>query len=412
MQANHKIVIIGAGYAGLQAAIELEKQNYQCVLIDKNDYHELLPELPHKITHKTLNTQIPLSELLENKSIEFMKAEVKQINYQNKKVLIHRSGNPENSSVDFDSLILALGSQTNYFNIPGLQENSLGFINTKQVQDLESKLENNFAKAKNLDPSSDEYKELLSVIVGGGGLTGVEVAGELIYFLPDLAKKYNLNPQHIKIYIIEAFNALMAAGDKDLSDKVTQFFRQQKQVKLVLGQPIEEAFEDNVRLKDGKVIKAKTILWTGGIRGNCFFELEFINEAGDLSKWLLGRGLRVEVDEFLRVQGRPNTYAIGDNALFLDPITKQPFPLNGQAACKHGVAVAHYIMATINGQTLTAENFKMQGVLVSLGPEIGTGSLEIGQKKIILPSGKILGKLSRKVKTAVEARYKYFDIRR
>ena len=407
MQENHKIIIIGAGYAGLQAAIELEKENYKCILIDKNDCHELLPELPHKITKKNLNTQIPFAELLENRSIQFVKAEVKQINYQSKKVILK-----DQTDLDFDYLILALGSQTNYFNIPGLKENSIGFINTNQVKELLEKLENNFAQAKNLDPSSAEYKELLSVIVGGGGLTGVEVAAELIYYLSDLARKHNLNSAHIKIYIIEALNALMAAGDKDLSNKVTEFFKKEKQIELVFGQPIEEAFEDSVRLKDGKIIKAKAIVWTGGIRGNAFLENEFIDENGDLKKFPIGRGFRIEVDEFLRVKERPNTYAIGDNALFLDPETKQPFPLNGQAASKHGIGVAHYLISAITGEKLKEKKFELQGVLVSLGPEIGTGALEIGKKKIILPTGKILGKMSRQVKTAIEARYKYLDIRR
>ncbi len=394
-----KVVILGGGYAGLQTALDLPNDEAEVILIDKKPCHELLPELPYRITETHLKTEIPFSELLRNKKVNFVQAQVSSINYQDKQVKL-LDGEP----IPFDYLVLALGSQTNYFNIPGLKENSIGFITTSQVDRVNQVLRENFSKAQKGSP---DYKEHLSVVIGGGGLTGVEVAGELLQSLPKLAKEFGHSVDDIKIYMIEALDSLMPVGDKELSTKVTEYFKEQKIVELCLASPIKEAAHAQVTLADGRVIKANTIVWTGGIRANTFLEKPYIDENGEEVKWPLGRGFRVEVDDFYQVKGRPHTYAVGDNALIIDPETKNPFPLNGQAAYKQGRIVADYILADIHHKQKKAKKVKLEGVLVSLGSNFATGTIW-NPFKLPLP----VSRLTKKIKDAVELRYRLFDIRR
>jgi NADH dehydrogenase len=397
-----KIVIVGGGYAGLQAAIELDKLGLHCTLIDKSDKHELLPELPHRISNKSVNTQIDFQELINGKKVTFLKGAAEKVDYSKKNVLIS-----DGQQIEFDYLVLSLGSQTNYFNIPGLKENSLGFITTRQTNELEEKLHTAFSQASKLDKNSEEYKECVSVVVGGGGLTGVEVVGELLHQLPHYSQKYAIPLEDFKIYLIEAMDTLMPGADKKLCEMVTDYFRHNKDCELILSCAIKEGVPNGVVLADGRTIKAKTVLWTGGIRGNEFFEKDYTDENGNPAKWPLGRGFRVLTDEYCHVQGFKNTYAIGDNAFIIDPLTNAPYPLNGQAACKQGQAVAHYIEADIKNTDIKPKKIKLEGVLVSLGPVVGTGVMDTFVK-VNLP----VNFISRKIKELIEMRYRFIDIRR
>ena len=194
-----KVAILGGGYAGLQAAIELDKKGFSPILIDKNSYHDLLPEIPHIISERSLKTKVPFSELFNKKNIQFVQDEIVRINYQNKSVELKNK-----QHINFDYLVIALGSQTNFFNIPGLQENSMTFHSTDKVIKFLDHIKACFAKAKNIEKSSEEYASLLSIVVGGGGLTGVEVAGELIHELPIIAEEIGINPGDVKLHLIEA----------------------------------------------------------------------------------------------------------------------------------------------------------------------------------------------------------------
>ncbi|MBO1063134.1 MAG: FAD-dependent oxidoreductase [Aphanizomenon flos-aquae CP01] len=398
---KEKIVILGGGYAGLQTALELHRKGYSAILIDKNSAHELLPELPHAISNRNLKTRIEFSKLIKNKSINLIQKEVIGFDLYKKEIKF-----VDQSIQEFDYLVIALGSNTNYFNIPGLRENSHGFITTKQVKEFNDLLESNFQKAKDFPVDSNEYKEFLSVIVGGGGLTGVEVAGELIHKMPKLAKQNGLNPDHVKIYLVEAQSGLLPGGDKKLSDKVTDFFHNQKLVESVLGVAVKEGFAGGVKLSDDRILKSKIVLWTGGIRGNILLEKGMVDEEGKENKWPLGRGFRIEVDEYFRVKGNPAVYAIGDNALYIDPKSGQPFPLNGQAAYKEGRAVAKYIVANIENREVPCEKIDLEGIMVSLGPLSGTGSVW-KPLKLDLP----VNMLSRVMKQLIELRYKLLNIR-
>ena len=199
----------------------------------------------------------------------------------------------------------------------------------------------------------------------------------------------------------------MTVLDKDISDKVTNFYKSQESLDLILGCPIKEAFPDKVELANGRVIPTKTILWTGGIRANAFVDKPFLDENGNEAKFPCGRGFRLEVDEYYRIKDIPNTYAIGDNAMVMDPESNQPVPQNGQAAYKQGKNVAYHIIADMNKKTIKPGEIVLDGLMVSLGPKKGTGMI-INPFTFYLP----VSLSSRIFKKAIELRYKLLDIRR
>jgi len=396
-----KVLVLGGGYAGLQACLKLSG-HCEVKVIDKRSHHELLPELPHRINQKNLTTAISFSKLLENKEVDFIQGEAQQINHQKKSVFLK-----DGSEHSFDYLILALGGETNYFGIPGLKEHSLGFINDKQVDELVSTINNNFDKSLYTEDQTEEEK-LRSVIVGGGGLTGVEVVGELIYYFTKLLDKPE--SYDFKIYLVEATSALLLACGDTLSKQVTKFLsNHDDRVEVILDSPITEAHPNKIILKDGREIEAGVILWTGGIRGHSFMEEKYISESGKESNWPLGRGHRLEVDERYRVKGFSDIFAVGDLALGIDPQTNQPFPQNGQIACKQGKEVAGYLLHIMNDQpedSYQPSEISSDGVLVSLGPKLGTGTI-YKPLNIDLP----ISIPSRLIKKAIEIRYKIFDIK-
>lgn len=401
-----KIVIIGGGYAGLQSALYLNTEEFDVTLIDKTSCHEILPELPHLITDKTLSTEIAYSDLLKNKDVDFIQETATQIDYSKNIILLSNQ-----QEIKFDKLILAVGATTNYFGISGLEEYSLPFINSQDVQNTMTSIKASLQKAAELGKDHEDYKLYTSIVVGGGGLTGVEVTGELILELKDLCAEYNLDYKDIKIYFVEGMDKLLPAipkEDEKLSLNVTEFFKNNKTVELVLNEFITEAQENTIKLKSGREIKAGTILWTGGIRGSKFFDTQYINSNGELTDWELQRGFRIEVNNNFEITQVNNTYCVGDVAWAINPSTEQPYIQTGQIAYKQGRYLAKYINRKLleDKDTIIPEA-KSEGVLVSLGKNNGTGIYD-GLFKIHLP----VNIISRLIKKVIESRYKIFDIRK
>jgi NADH:ubiquinone reductase (H+-translocating) len=289
-----------------------------------------------------------------------------------------------------------------------LEANSLTFHNSNDVETFTQHLKNKFTKAKEFAKDSEEYKSHLSLVIGGGGLTGVEIAGELVHQIPKIAKEHGIPSKDISIYLVEAQAKLLMVLDKEVSESVTNFFEKQKdKIHLLTNSAIKEAKPGQIELTDGRIIKAETILWTGGIRANKFLETPYIDTEGKEGKFILNRGFRIEVDELYKVAGTSKTYAIGDNAYIIDPATKQPFPQNGQAAYKQGRAVARYIYAAIKSLKPKQKKITLDGLLVSLGPKLGSGMI-INPATCYLP----ISLWARKIKKAIELRYRLFDIKR
>jgi NADH:ubiquinone reductase (H+-translocating) len=332
------IVILGAGFGGLQAAVALAKKvkndglnaNYAILLVDRNPYHTFSPLLYEIATTpgrsadseklKSLVTY-PLTVLLEGLGITFLNDEATFIDMNNRTVQL------KHDQISFDYLVIALGAEPNHFDIPGLRENSLKiktFADAIEIRDvLESMLENSGGLTK--------------VVVAGGGATGVEMAAEI--------KAWFCNGKNeackTEVLIVEASPSILGGLDKDVVE-IAERRLKNIGVGINAGDPIRKVVPRKLELKSGREIPFDILIWTGGVKPSPL--------AGDLPIKKDGRG-RIEVGEMLacvtenadlRIASR--IYAIGDIACFMDQKIGKPVGQFARPAIEEGKIAARNIM--------------------------------------------------------------------
>jgi NADH dehydrogenase len=363
MSSIPKIVILGAGYGGVMTALRLQKMlNYNeadVTLVNKHDYHYFTTQLhmPAAGTESPENARVSISKLIDEFKIDFVKSTVVQIRPQDRKVIL------EDGTLSYDYLVIGVGGEPETFGIPGLKEYALNIRSINSVRLIREHIEYQFAKFKR-EPHRTDY---LTFIVGGAGFTGIEFAGELADRIPKLCREFDVDPQLVKIINIEAAPTALPGFDPELVEYAMDVLRR-KGVTFRIGTPIKECRPDGVIVGDGEEIKAQTVIWTGGIRGN-----RLIEEAG----FETVRG-RVKVDEYLRVPGHDNIYIVGDNSIVFNE-EGRPYPPTAQIAMQQGIAVAHNLVASIRNQAMKKFEFKSKGTVASLGKGEAIG-LVFGKK--------------------------------
>ncbi|AGA58833.1 NADH dehydrogenase-like protein YumB [Thermobacillus xylanilyticus] len=351
MSSIPKIVILGAGYGGVMTALRLQKQlNYNeadVTLVNKHDYHYITTHLhmPAAGTDSPENARVSISKLIDEFKIDFVKSTVVQIRPQDRKVIL------EDGTLSYDYLVIGVGGEPETFGIPGLKEYALNIRSINSVRLIREHIEYQFAKYKR-EPHRTDY---LTFIVGGAGFTGIEFVGELADRIPQLCREFDVDPQLVKLINIEAAPTALPGFDPELVEYAMDVLRK-KGVTFRIGTPIKECKPDGVIVGEGEEIKAQTVIWTGGIRGN-----RLIEEAGFETM----RG-RVKVDEYLRAPGHDNVYVVGDNSLVFNE-EGRPYPPTAQIAMQQGVAVAHNLVASIRNQALKKFEYKHKGTVASLG---------------------------------------------
>ncbi|OUM97487.1 MAG: NADH dehydrogenase [Thermobacillus sp. ZCTH02-B1] len=363
MSSIPKIVILGAGYGGVMTALRLQKMlNYNeadVTLVNKHDYHYFTTHLhmPAAGTDSPENARVSISKLIDEFKIDFVKSTVVQIRPQDRKVIL------EDGTLSYDYLVIGIGGEPETFGIPGLMEYALTIRSINSVRLIREHIEYQFAKFKR-EPHRTDY---LTFVVGGAGFTGIEFVGELADRVPQLCREFDVDPQLVKIINIEAAPTALPGFDPELVEYAMEVLRR-KGVTFRIGTPIKECRPDGVIVGDGEEIKAQTVIWTGGIRGN-----RLIEEAG----FETIRG-RVKVDEYLRVPGHDNIYVVGDNSIVFNE-EGRPYPPTAQIAIQQGIAVAHNLVASIRNQALKKFEFKSKGTVASLGKGEAIG-LVFGKK--------------------------------
>ena len=200
------IVIIGAGYGGLTAALRIErllKKNvfFKVHLIDKNPFHTIKTQL-HEAAVRKAEVSIPLYKILKNKNIQFHLGEVKNIDVQNKIIQL------DDKQISFQFLVIAIGSKVNYYKIPGMEENSFPLQTLHDADNIYEHISKICARAAS---ENDEMlrKDNLRFVIGGGGLSGVEFAGELADHTSKCVANFNIDNKDVEIIIIEAADRLV-----------------------------------------------------------------------------------------------------------------------------------------------------------------------------------------------------------
>lgn len=355
MSNTKKIVVLGGGYAGVEAAKVLNKKfkndkNVEITLINSNPYHTLLTELHEIAGHRTEkeSVMVDLFSVFKATKVNVVRDTIATIDYK-EQVLTSEKG-----TYKYDYLVLGCGAEPAFFGVEGVQENAFTIWSLKDALKIKAHIESVFEQAQS-EKDVMKRKELLTIIVAGAGFTGVEVVGELFDQKKILCQKYDINENEVTIYNVEAMPNILPMLRPALQQKATNYMKKKK-VEVLTNAAIVKATADGIALKDGREIKAKTLIWTCGVQGNSFVPGTGIKQ---------GPRNRIQVNEFMQSMEYTNVYAIGDNAYY--EVNGKPFPQVVEAALQTGECAAANIHADITKTEKHKFELNIHGFMVSIG---------------------------------------------
>ena len=348
-----RVVIIGAGFGGLWVARELSGSDYDVIIIDKNNYHTFLPLLYQVSAAEIEPEQIasPVRFIVRNfANVRFIRGQVGEIRYRDKVVICL------GQQIAFDYLVIATGSVNNDFNIPGVLQYSFPLKTLDDGMILRNHILTCFERASFVDDNK-QRKRLLTVVIVGGGPTGVEFAGALAELISGPLKKDfpELGNDAITIYLIEAGENLVGMYGGVLSE-YTKFQLEKKGVKVLLNSAVSKMDKTGVYLKDGTIIETETVVWTAGVKG------QLVNN--DLKAEILPNG-RITVDEYCKLPGYDDVFIIGDLANFLH--NGKPLPMIAPVAIQQGKYVGTLLKAIQKGKRIKPFKYIDKGGMVAIG---------------------------------------------
>ena len=361
IQRNQKkrVVIVGGGLGGLRLAEDLYGSGMQVVLIDKNNFHQF-PPLIYQIASAGIDPSsisFPFRQIFrKRKDFYFRMAEARMVDTE-KKILQTSIG-----KIDYDYLVLAAGATTNFFGNKNIEEWAIPMKTVPEAMGLRNALLSNFERALTC-ATEEERQELLNVVIVGGGATGVEIAGALSemkrYVIPYDYPDMDSSLMHI--YLIEAGDRLLAGLSQESSQKAYDFLKSMG-VDIQFGKMVTDYRDHKVIMKDGTEIPTRTFLWVSGIRANA---MPGIDESH------LGRGFRFKVDEFNRIPGVEDVFAIGDQCLQTsDEAYPNGHPQVAQVAIQQAKNLAKNLKKIANGadnSELTAFHYNNLGSMATIG---------------------------------------------
>jgi NADH:ubiquinone reductase (H+-translocating) len=376
-----KIVVLGAGYGGLMTITGLQKKlnenEAEVTLVNQNPYHYVTTKL-HEPAAGTLDPEyarVNISDVIDERKVKFVQDVVTKIDKDNKEVHLQGASEP----LKYDYLVIGLGSAPETFGIEGLLENAFFIRDLNGVRKIREHIEYQFSQYHQVDESKRD--ELVTIIVGGAGFTGIEFVGELVDRIPQLCREFDIPREKVRLINIEAAPTVLPGFDKELVDYAVNYL-EGKGVEFRINTPIEQCKEDGVILKGGEEIKSATVVWTGGVRGN-----KLVEESGIETM----RG-RVKVDEYLRAPGHEDIFIIGDSSLVFNEENERPYPPTAQIAMQQGQNVVKNLVAILRGGSIEPFKFHLKGTLASLGSHSAMGI--VGKKKLYGKPALILKRLN------------------
>lgn len=351
------ILVLGAGYGGLMTVVNLQKSlgadEADIVLINKNSYHYESTWL-HEAAAGTLSPEqvrYDIKSVINSNKVKFIEAEVTEIDVETKNVKTNLG------SHTYDYLVVSLGFEGETFGIPGLDKYAFSIANVKAARQIRDHMEYQFATWSTEEVRDDSR---LTIIVGGAGFTGIEYLGELGDRIPELCKEYDVPAKKVRVLCVEAAPMVLPGFDPELVEYAVRQLGA-KGIEFSIGTPVVEATPEGVKIKKGEdefeFIKAGTVVWAAGVRGNRLIETSGIENMR----------ARVKVEKDLRAPGFDNVFVIGDCALMINEAINRPFPPTAQIAMQQGEVCAKNLIALIKGQQTSAFVPDLKGSVCSLG---------------------------------------------
>jgi len=360
-----RLLILGGGYAGMTVARFLEKRankiGWEVILINRDNFFLFTPMLGEVATGSIETRHIinPIRQLCRR--IRFHEREVLAIDPKRKAVQVRQEATGREEEVAYDKLVVALGSTTNFFNIPGLKENAITMKSLGDAIYVRNHVISNFEQA-DTEKELERQAPLVTFVVVGGGFAGVELAGEVNDFAHYLRRYYPfINPALIRVVLVEAASRLLLEVGEDLAGFALKILKE-KGMDVRLSARVRQARPDRVILEGGYEILTRTLIWTAGVIPQPV--------ASGLPFQKDKRG-RILVNEYLQALDDPDVWIVGDCCSRTDPRTGQPYPPTAQHALRQGKRAARNILAELAGGKKKPFHYNMLGQMAMLGRRSG-----------------------------------------
>jgi NADH dehydrogenase len=364
-----RVVILGGGFGGIYTALELDKtlardQDVEVTLVNRDNFFLFTPML-HEVAASDLDlTTIvnPLRKLLRH--VKFLDGEVDWIDLDNKQVGVSHGYQHHSHAVPYDALVLALGSVTNFYGLPGLAERALTMKSLGDAIYLRNRMIAHLEEA-NFECAAAMREPLLTFVVAGGGFAGVETIAGMNDFLREALAFYpNLRQNMLRMVLVHADGVILP----ELGEQLGRYAHKKlaaRGVEIRTGTKVTALSDHEVTLSDGNKITTATLVWTAGTAPNPLLATLPCKTHGG----------RLPVNEYMEIPDRPGIWALGDCALIPDRVTGKPHPPTAQHALREGRVVAQNVTAALRGGRKKPFVFKTIGQLAAIGRRTGVARI-------------------------------------
>ncbi len=363
-----RVVIVGAGFAGLTLAKKLSSKFFQVVLIDKNNYHQFQP-LFYQVATSGLepsSISFPLRKIFQcNKNVYIRMAAVTAISSENNTIQTNIG------DIEYDYLVLAQGAEPNYFNNRQLQENAYSMKSVSEALLLRNTLLQNYENALTVtdEKQRDAY---LNVVIVGGGPTGVELAGAIAEMKKKILPKdyFELNFGSMHIHLLEGASMLLNGMSQDAGITAIKYLNQLG-VNVQTNTLVKEYDGLTVQLSNGKSLESRCLIWAAGVKGT------FIP---GLSAGASGTNNRILVDRYNQVLNQKGIYAIGDIAQMTTGKWPKGHPQMAQVAIQQARHLANNLLHLTTGRNPRPFIYVNKGIMATVGRNLAL--VEVGKMKL------------------------------
>jgi NADH:ubiquinone reductase (H+-translocating) len=369
MMPQTKILILGGGFGGMYAALRLEKTlardaDIEVTIVSRDNFFLFTPML-HEVAASDLDvTDIvtPLRAMFRR--VKFFAGEVESIDLRSKRVTVSHGYEPHNHDLHYDYLLIALGSTTNLFKLPGVEERAMTMKTLGDAIQLRNLVISHMEEAET-ECSLGGSEALMTFVVAGGGFAGIETIGAVNDFVRDSSKRYpHISPRSIRMVVVHPGDMILPELGTGLG-KYAQSKLMARGIEIRTNTRMVEATAQGVTLTDGSFVPCRTLIWTAGTSPHPVVGgLPCDRDRG-----------RICVNEYLEVGKRPGVWAVGDCAAISDKLSGSLYPPTAQHALREGRLAADNIAAAIRGGMKQSFAFKSLGQLAAIGHRTGVAKV-------------------------------------
>lgn len=349
-----QVVIVGAGFAGLQLARRIRDINYDITVVDQYNFHQFQPLFYQVATARLEPSSIsfPLRKVFQKeKNVHVRITKVEAVDMELNRVIT------TDGDIRYDYLVIATGCTSNFFGNKNVERYAFPMKSTPEAIALRNRILLNFEDALTATP--EELESIMNIVIVGGGPTGVELAGSLAEMKTKiLPRDYpDMDFSRLGIYLLEGQGATLAAMSP-MAQKASQYYLENMGVQVWTNTIVEDYDGKTVQTKDGRTIPSCTLIWAAGVRGNVL---------NGIPSELIVRGNRIKVDQYNRLEGVDNVFAIGDIAYMENEAWPKGHPQLANVANNQAKNMAANMERLATGKQLKPFVYKNPGTMATIG---------------------------------------------